>query len=101
MIEIVYHIGGIEQLGNGGVDVLPSLIHSVLPAASGGLWVVNIVEFEVRSTVRSVVEDIGSLALSAHPVPLGENVVTPGDGSAAPVTVIGTSVGRVWVIGEG
>jgi len=93
----VNHVGGIEQLGDGGVDVFLSLLQSVL--GSGGLGVVNIVEIEVLSTVRSVVGEVG---ISALPVLVGENVVAPGNsGVANRRTISKTFVGRVWVIGDG
>ena len=97
VVEIMNHVGGIKQLGDGGVDVLPGLTQSILVGC--GFGVVNEVEFEVLSTVRSV---IGDVVISTFPVLLGENVVTPGDGGVADRgTVAETFVGRIWIIGNG
>ena len=91
------HVGGIEQLGDSGVDVLPRLLQGIL--VGGGFGVVNIVEFEVYSTVRSVVGEVG---VSALPVLMGENVVPPCDsGVTDRRTVHVAFVGRMWVIGNG
>jgi len=97
VVEIVNHVGGIKQLGDGGVDVLPRLLQGVL--VGGGFGVVNVVKFKVHSTVRSVVGEVG---ISALPVLMGENVVTPRNcGVADRRTMPETFVGRVWVISDG
>jgi len=97
VVEIVNHVGGIKQLGHGGIDVLPRLLQSIL--VGGGFGVVSEVEFEIRSTVRSVVGEVG---ISALPVLMGENVVTPrNSGVADRRTVPEAFVGRVWVVGDG
>ena len=91
------HVRGIEQLGDSGVDVLPSLFQCIL--AGGGLGVVNKVKLEILSTVWSVV---GKIGISAIPIFMGEDVVTPGNsGVANRRTVPKTFIVRVWVIGDG
>ena len=90
------HVGGIKQLSNGGVDVFPGFLQSVL--AVGGLGVVNVVEVEVLSTIRSVVGEVGIAAL---PVLMGKNVITPGNSGVADRRAMRVAfVGRVWVIGD-
>jgi len=97
IVEIVNHVGGIEQLGDGGVDEPLSLLQSILTRSE--LGVVSIVELEVLATVRSVV---GEVAISTLPVLMSEDVVAPGNGSVADRgTVLETLVGRVRVISDG
>ena len=94
--EIMNHVGSVEQLGDCGVDVLPSLLQSILLV--GRLRVINIVEFKILSAIRSVVGEVGVPTL---PVLMGEDVITPGNsGIANRRTVTETLVGRVRVIGD-
>lgn len=91
------HVSGIEQLGDGSVDILPGLLEGV--PAGDKLGVVDVVELKALSTIRSVVLDVG---ITAVPVFMSENVVTPGNSSVADRrTVRETVVTRVWIISDG
>ena len=97
VVEIVDHVGGIEHLGDAGVDVLPSLLQGVL--AGGELGIVDVVEVEILSTVWSVVRDEG---VTTIPVFMSENVVAPGNGGVTNGrTRRETVVVRIWVVGDG
>jgi len=90
IVEVMNHVGGIEQLCDSSVDEFPSLLQSIL--AGGGLGIVYEVELEILSTVWSVIEEIIAFTL---PIFMSEDVVTPGDsGVTNQRTARETNVGR-------
>jgi len=73
VVEIMNHVGGIEQLGDSGVDVLLSLLQRIL--LGGRLGIIRIMELKILSAVRSV---IGKIGVPTLPIFMGEDVIAPG-----------------------
>ena len=97
VVEIVNHVGGIEQLGDGEVDVLLRLLQSIL--VGGGLGIIMKVEFAILSAIWSV---IGNIGVPTLPIFMGEDVVAPGIGSIADrITMHEALIGRLWIMSNG
>jgi hypothetical protein len=70
VVKIVDHVGGVEELGDGCVDVLLSLLEGI--GALSLLGSVLEVEHLLGATIRAVVVDVRVLAL---PVLLSEDLI--------------------------
>ena len=97
VVEIVNHVGCIEQLGDGEVYMLLRLLQSIL--LGGGLGIIMEVEFAIISAIWSV---IGNIGVPTLPIFMGEDVVAPGIGGVADrITVHEALIGRLWIMGNG
>jgi len=79
IVEIVYHVGGVEELRDAGVDVFLRLFQSI--SLLSHLRVVGEIELPALASVRTIVVDVRVLAF---PVLLSKDVVTPGGCGISP-----------------
>lgn len=69
VVQIMNHVGGIEQLGDGGVDVLLGLLESIFLVRILGR--ILEVEREILASVRTIVVEV---AVPALPIFVGEGL---------------------------
>jgi hypothetical protein len=71
VVQIVNHVGGVEQLGHSGVDVLPGLCKSL--TAFSVLGVVLEIKGKVLASIRTIVINP---VVSTFPILMGEDLQT-------------------------